>query len=166
MIYGFGSYGRFRDNITERIIKSLPSQPGLKKTVFPVRFHRGQFIDLLKRFKPDIVLGLGQSSRRRIDVEAQALNRRRARRPDKPQPISSGGPKRLKTTLQLHLGKQVRKSASAGDYVCNFSMYVILDHIRRNRIDIPYGFVHIPHNYDPKKATEMVKKILHRCQRA
>jgi pyrrolidone-carboxylate peptidase len=133
--------------------------------VFPVRFHKGQFVDVLKSCKPEIILGLGQSSRRGIDVESQALNRRRVRRTDKPKPISPGGPRRLKTTLQLTLGKQAGKSASAGDYVCNFSMYVMLDHIRRTRLEIPYGFIHIPHDYDEKKATGLIEQILHRCQR-
>jgi len=165
LLYGFGPYRQFRDNITVRIIKSLPRQAGLKKIVFPVRFHRAQFVEALLRFKPDMVLGLGQSARRRIDVESQAINRRRARRENKPKPISSNGPQWLKTTLPLKVGNHAGKSASAGDYVCNFSMYVMLDHIRRKDLDIPYGFVHIPHDYDETKATRLVEKALLRCQR-
>ena len=164
LLYGFGPYRRFRDNITARIVKSLPRQAGLKKVVFPVRFHRGQFVEALVRFKPDIVLGLGQSARRRIAVESQAINRRRSGRANEPKHISLRGPQRLKTTLSLKLGDQAGKSASAGDYVCNFSMYVMLDHIRRNDLDIPYGFVHIPHDYDEKKAAGLVEKILLRCE--
>jgi len=165
LLYGFGPYRQFHGNITARIIKLLPRQAGLKKVIFPVRFHRGQFIDALKRLNPDIVLGLGQSSRRRIDVESQAINRRGANRADERKPISPRGPKRLKTTLDLRVGKQAGKSASAGDYVCNFSMYVMLDHIWQNGLDIPYGFIHIPYDYEQKKATRLVEKILHRYQR-
>lgn len=164
LLYGFGRYRQFRDNITAEIVKSLPSQPGLRKIVFPVRFSRRQFVDALKRLNPDVVLGLGQSSRGRIEVESQAINRRRARRADKPKPISPHGPGRLKTTLDLRPGKQAGKSTSAGDFVCNFSMYVMLDHIRRNGLDIPYGFIHIPHDYEQKKATGLVEKILRRCR--
>jgi len=165
LLYGFGPYRQFHDNITARIIQSLPRQTGLKKVVFAVRFHRRQFVDALERFKPDVVVGLGQSARRRIDIESQAINRRRARRGNKPKPISPSGPRRLKTTLPLNVGKQAGVSASAGDYVCNFSMYVMLEHIRRRGLDIPYGFVHIPHGYIEKKATRLVGKILQRCQR-
>lgn len=166
LLYGFGPYREFRDNITARIIKSLPPQPGLKKVVFPVRFHRAQFVDAILRTRPHVILGLGQSSRRRIDVEEQALNHRRARRTDKPRMISLRGPKRLKTTLRLRVGRQAGRSLNAGDYVCNFSMYVMLDHIRRKGLDIPYGFIHIPHDCEQKKATGWVQDILHRCQRA
>jgi hypothetical protein len=44
-------------------------------------------------------------------------------------------------------------------------MYVMLDHIRRYDLDIPYGFVHIPHDYDEKKAAVLVEKMLLRCRR-
>ncbi|MGE5219665.1 MAG: hypothetical protein ACM3SP_21910 [Chloroflexota bacterium] len=165
LLYGFGPYRQFRDNITARIIRSLPRQAGLKKIVFPVRFHRRQFVEALERFKPDVVVGLGQSSRQRIEVESQAVNRWRARRQDNPKLIFMGGPGRLETTLRLKFGNHVGKSASAGDYVCNFSMYVMLDHIRRSDPDIPYGFVHIPHDWNEKEASGLVQRILRRCQR-
>jgi pyroglutamyl-peptidase len=163
LLYGFGPYRQFRDNITAKIIRSLPPQPGLKKVVFPVRFHRKQFVDALERLKPDIVIGLGQSSRRSIDVEAQAANRRRARPADAPKLVSPRGPARLRTTLTLKLGRQARKSSNAGDYVCNFSMYVMLDHIRCNRLDTPYGFIHVPHDGDEKKVAGWIKQILASC---
>jgi len=165
LLYGFGPYRQFRDNITAKIVKSLPRQPGLKKIVFPVSFSRGQFVDALERFKPDIVLGLGQSSRQRIGVESQARNQRRSRSAEKPTSISRRGPARLKTTLDLKVGRQTGKSTNAGDYVCNFSMYVMLDHILRKQRGVPYGFIHIPYDYDVTKAGALIAKILLRCQR-
>ena len=166
LLYGFGSYRQFRQNITATIIKTLPRQPGLQKVVFPVRFHRRQFVDAIERFQPDIVIGLGQSSRRRIDVELQAANCCRARAAGPVKNISARGPARLKTTLKLKLGRQGRKSNNAGDYVCNFSMYVILDHIRRKALGIVFGFIHVPHGHDDSKALRLVQKILGDCQHA
>lgn len=165
LLYGFGPYRQFRDNITAKIIRSLAPRPGLKKVVFPVRFHRAQFVKALERFNPDIVLGLGQSSRRKLDVEAQAANRRRAHPADQPKRISPRGPARIKTTLAIKVGSGAGKSRNAGDYVCNFSMYVMLDHIRRHDLPIFYGFIHIPFDYEQKKASGLVKKILGHCQR-
>ena len=164
LLYGFGPYREFSDNITERIIKSLPRRAGLRKFVFPVRFHRGQFVDAIEQFKPDIVLGLGQSSRRRIEVESQAANRRCARLTDQPERILARGPARLRTTLTLKVGRQAGKSSNAGDYVCNFSMYVMLNHILRNGLDIPYGFIHIPHDYEETRAARFIENILAGCQ--
>ena len=163
LLYGFGPYRQFSDNITATIAKRLPRQPGLKKVVFPVRFHRQQFVNAIERFQPDIIIGLGQSLRQQIEVESQVANCRRASAAGTVKSISSCGPARLKTTLELKLGRQAGKSMNAGDYVCNFSMYVMLDHIRRKRLNIAFGFLHIPHEYDEKKALRLVQKILAHC---
>ncbi|HVO91280.1 MAG TPA: hypothetical protein VMT22_00475 [Terriglobales bacterium] len=166
LLYGFGPYKQFRDNITAKIIKSLPRQPGLRKIVFPVRFDRRQFVESLGRFKPDVIVGLGQSSRRRIEVESQAKNRRRSSKAKRARAIAhSSGPTRLKTTLQLKLGRQAGRSENAGDYVCNFSMYVILAELRRKGGEVPYGFIHIPHDCDWMRAKSLVVKIIRQCQR-
>jgi pyroglutamyl-peptidase len=163
LIYGFGPYKQFRDNITAKIIKTLPESDGLKKCVFPVRFDQKQFVRALKRHRPDAVLGLGQSSRRNVEVEARAVNRRRAREGDRPKPISARGPKWLPTTLEIKTGRQAGKSRNAGDYVCNYSMYVMLDHIAREKMNIPFGFIHIPHGYERRKAGRFVQRVLWRC---
>jgi hypothetical protein len=117
---------------------------------------------VIQRTKPDIVLGLGQSSRQRIEIERQAANRRRTRPGVSSRRILPGAPQRLPTTLRLRIGGEARRSTDAGDYVCNFSMYVMLEHIRRNRLNMDYGFIHIPHDYDVLKATRLVEKIVGR----
>jgi pyroglutamyl-peptidase len=159
LIYGFGPYRQFRDNITATILETLPASEGLKKIVFPVRFDRNQFVRALKRHRPDIVLGLGQSSRRRIEIEARALNRRGERKKNQ-RPISAVGPKWLPTTLGIKPGRQARRSRNAGDYVCNYSMYVMLSHIARAKMRVPFGFIHIPHDYERRKAGRFVRRVL------
>jgi pyroglutamyl-peptidase len=166
LLYGFGPYRQFRDNITARIIKSMPARSGLKKIIFPVRFKRGQFIGAMRRHKPDIVIGLGQSSRKQIEVEARANNRRRPRSNDKPRPIVENGPKVRPTTLAIETGRRVARSTNAGDYVCNYSMFVLLDEITRQNLKIPFGFIHIPHDYDLDKASRFVQRVLRQCEKA
>ena len=163
LLYGFGPYRPFSDNITARIIESLPAQSGLKKVIFPVRFDRRQFVDALGRHKPDVVLGLGQSSRKQIDVEMRAKNRRRARKSDRPRPILATRPQSLPTTLDIRAGQLAKKSTNAGDYVCNYSIYLMLDEIIRREMRIPLGFIHIPHDYDAQKARQFVLNVLQRC---
>ena len=160
LLYGFGPYREFRDNITARIIRSLPSQAGLKKLVFPVRFQRRQFIDALNRHSPDIILGLGQSSRKQIEVETRAINRRRARTPGPWRPILKDKPKSLPTSLPIHAGRWAGISINAGDYVCNYSMFVLLEEIDRLELRTRFGFVHIPYNFDHRKACRIVDRIL------
>jgi pyroglutamyl-peptidase len=164
MIYGFGPYRQFKDNITQQIVRELPVSRNLKKIVFPVRFDKKQFTDAVKKHRPDLVLGLGQCSRGRLlRIERRAVNKRRDNTKQKPCPIVRGGPKWLQTHLRQEksaLGREAKLSSDAGDYVCNFSMYVILDYLRRHRPDARFGFIHVPYDYDPKRAAKFVRKFL------
>jgi len=163
LICGFGPYRQFSDNITAKIIGSLPKRPGLNTVIFPVRFQRRQFIEAIERYRPDCILGLGQSTRRRIDIESRARNRRRDGKTTPGRAIINGKPKWLLTTLKLKSGRQATRSDNAGDYVCNYSMYVMLDHIASRKLDIPFGFIHIPHDYDQRKARRFVQYVLRQC---
>ena len=159
LIYGFGPYREFPENITEKILHKLPQRSGLKKIVFPVRFHKGQFISAVKKHKPDVILGLGQCSRgRRLRIEARAKNRKRTNPKEKIRPIIAGGPQRLGTNLRLALNGE--SSNHAGEYVCNYSMYVMLHFIKRQRLPIRYGFIHIPYQYDYKRAVRLLDQAV------
>ena len=161
LIYGFGPYREFRYNVTEKILRQLPKQRQLKKIVFPVKFDRRQFTNAIKKFKPDVILGLGQCSEGRLlRIEARAVNKKRAEKKGPGAPIVQGGARFLSTNLKLNLGRAAKRSRNAGDYVCNYSMYIILDFLNRQRLRIPYGFVHIPHGYDKVKARRLLLKAL------
>ena len=161
LLYGFGPYRQFKDNVTERILRKIPKRRGLTKIVFPVKFDRSQFIKAVTKYKPEWVVGLGQCSRgRRLRIETRAINRRRNSKKEKARPIVRGGAPKLFTDLRLELGRQARRSRNAGDYVCNFSIYVILETLRRRQVKIRYGFIHIPHDYDPEKAAALVNSAL------
>src|SRR5215470_5005177 len=153
LVYGFGPYRHFQANVTEKILRQLPKRKLLKKVVFPVRFHKRQFTGAIKTFNPDVILGLGQCSNGRLlRVETTAVNKRRNKKTERTQAIVASGAKKLRTNLKLNLGAQARFSHSAGDYVCNYSMYVVLDFLKRRRLSIPFAFVHIPHDYNQRKA--------------
>lgn len=167
LVYGFGPYREFPDNITEKILRKFLQRNGLKKIVFPVRFHKGQFISAVKKHKPDVILGLGQCSRgQRLRIEAQAINRRRNNQNEKGSSIITGESPRLRTNLKLALGGQGKSSNKAGDYVCNYSMYVMLDFIKRRRLPIRFGFIHIPQRYDDKKAIRLLRKVVGKIEAA
>ena len=161
LVYGFGVYRSFKENVTEKIIRRLPRLRRLAKVIFPVRFHRRQFIDAVRKHDPEVILGLGQCSRgTRLRIERRALNRRRNDKGEKPKPIVRGGPRQLRTSLRLGLGSQARFSLNAGDYVCNYSMYVILDYLKRRREPVRFGFIHIPHDFEPRKAGRILVKAI------
>jgi len=161
LVYGFGVYRGFKGNVTEKILRRLSRQRQLEKIVFPVRFHRRQFIDAVKKHEPDIILGLGQCSRgRRLRIERRAVNKRRNDKGKKAKPIIRGGPRQLPTNLKLNIGAQMRFSRNAGDYVCNYSMYVILDYLKRRRVSVRFGFIHIPYDFEPRKAKGILMKAI------
>ena len=164
LVYGFGPYKRFSDNITEKIVGMLPSQPNVKTVVFQVRFHKRQFIDVLKRHQPDVVIGLGQCARNRAEIESRATNRRRAGKKGSVKPIRRSGAEFLPATLEIKLGPQVGRSDNAGDYVCNYSMYVMLDYISRTAGEAKFTFLHIPHDSDPQKAAALVARAIKTLQ--
>ena len=156
LVYGFGPYKAFRDNITAKIIEALPDRPGLTKVVFPVRFHRTPFVQALEKHRPDAVIGLGQCGRRRIEIETRAKNGRRTRQTDALKPIRQNGPKSLPTTLQVKLGRPIATSNNAGDYVCNYSIYVMLEYLSHMAPQVQLSFIHIPHDYPLSTVTKMV----------
>jgi len=161
LIYGFGPYRRFRDNVTEKLIRRLPKRRELRTIIFPVRFHRRQFIDAVRKHDPEVILGLGQCSRgRRLRIELRAVNKRRNDKGDKTKAIIRGGPRQLPTHLKLHTGSAARFSRNAGHYVCNYSMYVILDYLKRRREPVRFGFIHLPHNFDSRKAKRILLKAV------
>jgi len=167
LIYGFGPYRHFQANVTEKIVRRLPRRAGRKKIVFPVKFHKAQFVNAIKQHRPDLILGLGQCAHgERLRIEAQAVNRRRNSPDDRARPILADGPPSLKTNLRLVLGRQGRSSNKAGEYVCNYSMYIILDFINRRGLPIRFGFVHVPHRYDYRKAIRLVDKAIRKLQEA
>jgi pyrrolidone-carboxylate peptidase len=167
LIYGFGPYRNFQDNVTEKIVRRLPRRRWLHRMTFPVRFANRPFIDALRKVRPDIVLGLGQCSRgKHLRTETTAANKRRNHRAEKPRPIVPNGARRLSTNLKLDLGRQARASHNAGDYVCNYSMYVILDYLRKRRRPTRFAFVHIPCRYDPRLAARLLMKAIGKTRAA
>ena len=167
LIYGFGVYRSFNENVTEKIIRRLPRRRELRTIIFPVKFHRCQFIDAVRKHDPEVVLGLGHCSRgRRLRIERRAVNKRRNDKGEKTKPIVRDGPRQLPTSLELNIGSPARFSRNAGDYVCNYSMYVILDYLKRRRVPVRFGFIHLPHDYDTRKAKRILLKAVDRFEAA
>jgi pyrrolidone-carboxylate peptidase len=164
LVYGFGPYREFRNNITETIIKTLPPLPGLRTAIFAVRFNRRQFIEVLERHKPYHVIGLGQCMRDRTELESRARNRKQTSDMRPAKPIRKSGAEFLPTTLDIDLGSEVGHSDTAGDYVCNYSMYVMLEYIGRSGGDCRFGFLHIPHNIDSEKGAAVVMRAIAQIQ--
>jgi hypothetical protein len=65
--------------------------------------------------------------------------------------------------MPLFVTRPAAKSINAGDYVCNYSMYVMLEELESQNHDGFFGFVHIPYNYDLNAACRYVDQVVGEC---
>lgn len=132
----------------------------------PTSFARAPaaLLDSMADIEPEVVVCVGQAGgRSRISLERIAINVCDARIPDndgacpRDAHIVANGPDGLFSTLPLqacmgslhHAGIPAEISNSAGTYVCNQVMYVLL-HALQGHPHARGGFVHIP--YSPQQA--------------
>lgn len=158
LIYGFGAYKRYKNNISKDIIKNLKSRKGLHTCILPTVFTPRFIKNYIDKFKPDIVIGLGQSARAEcIYIEKKAKNKMEPRKGDTSK-IEDNGPSSILSSLVIPRLKGVRKSENAGTYLCNYTMYIV------GRIAIAKGFkftfIHIPRGYNLQQGTESIETIL------
>lgn len=160
LLYGFKPYLKWNENITSKIIDGIEDRKGLKKRVFDVEFAREQFIDEIKKFEPDIVIGMGQHPRaRKIRIERRTVNLKSSSKEERPTPISKSGPPHFHTSLKLKKGAGSTVTYDAGKYVCNYSMYVISEYlVERNS---GFAFLHVPMNLDVGTGIDFIENVLH-----
>ena len=131
LIYGFGPYRQWKDNVTEKIIKRVKQRKNLKKVIYEISLNQNNFLDKIEKFKPDLIIGMGQNHRlKKINIERKAINLKRKNKKDKPVKILKNGPNHYFVNLKLKNDKYSRISYNAGRYICNFSMYTILNYAK------------------------------------
>jgi pyroglutamyl-peptidase len=169
LISGFEPFGGSTINPTEKLVQAIKEETipdvDLRTVLLPVYFD--DCVDLLIKeiedFRPDAVISCGLAGGRpditpeRIGVNLKDIA------PDAPYPDNKGarphdlpinpdGPDGLMTRLPVR--KMVNRlkeqgipssiSYTAGTYICNNTMYGVLDYIRRNDLPMMAGFVHFP----------------------
>lgn len=172
LVTGFEPFGGERVNPSYEAAKSLPEQiEGAAVLVrqLPVAFREAgqRLLDLVEELEPDIVICVGQAGgRKAITPEKVAINYRRASIPDNlgarplDEPIAPDGETAYFSTLPVlqiveileQEGIPAAVSYSAGTYVCNEIMYVILDYMANSPRKMLGGFIHVP--YAPGQGKE------------
>lgn len=162
LIYGFKPYNRYQTNISEQVIKGVRNKKNLRKVIFPVEFSKRNFISQIGKIRPDIIIGLGQTSKgRKLKIERRAVNLKRGIDGKKSSAaILEKRARYLFVSLKLKKNSHSRISYNAGKYVCNYSMYVILDFLRKYRKSIKFAFIHIPKNYHKRVAVRYLEKTI------
>ncbi|MGE6577955.1 pyroglutamyl-peptidase I [Paenibacillus xylanexedens] len=168
LISGFEPFGGDTVNPTGALMEALANEviegAELKTLLLPVHFD--ECADLLiaemEAYRPDVVIACGLAKgRTSITPERIAVNVK-----DIPpgsyadnqgqcpvdEPIVDGSPDGLFSTLPIRAmvndmsaaGIPATVSNTAGTYICNNTMYRVLDHVRVGQLPIRAGFVHFP----------------------
>ncbi|MET1171587.1 pyroglutamyl-peptidase I [Paenibacillus amylolyticus] len=168
LISGFEPFGGDAVNPTGALMDALANEviegAELKTVLLPVHFD--ECADLLiaemEAYRPDVVIACGLAKgRTSITPERIAVNVKdippgsyadnQGQRPVD-EPIVDGSPDGLISTLPIRAmvkdmsaaGIPATVSNTAGTYICNNTMYRVLDHIRIGHLPIRAGFVHFP----------------------
>ncbi|ETT33032.1 Pyroglutamyl-peptidase I [Paenibacillus sp. FSL R5-192] len=168
LISGFEPFGGDAVNPTGALMDALANEviegAELKTVLLPVHFD--ECADLLiaemEAYRPDVVIACGLAKgRTSITPERIAVNVKdippgsyadnQGQRPVD-EPIVDGSPDGLFSTLPIRAmvndmsaaGIPATVSNTAGTYICNNTMYRVLDYIRIGQLPIRAGFVHFP----------------------
>lgn len=169
LISGFEPFGGSSLNPTERLIEDIVNIPfentELKTILLPVHFD--ECAELLLReiesYHPDAVISCGVAAGRTsitperiavnvkdIEPDAPYSDNRGARpqdeliRPGSPDGLFTRLPARKMVERMREQGIPASMSNTAGTFICNNTMYAVLDYIRIHQLPMLGGFVHFP----------------------
>lgn len=167
LLTGFEPFLDFKTNPTQKIVRNLNKKEkhGLQYIgeVLPVSFSEieDRLVQLIDDEKPDLVIGTGLAAgRSKVSLEKIAINYKFSSEPDNRGKKAAGekiddelgdGVFSLLNVEELYRLLNKAKipaeiSLSAGAYLCNYAMFVIVREAMR--MGIKGGFVHFPADTD------------------
>ena len=163
VIFGYEPFLEFKENPSGLIAQGLDGEEiaghRVKGITLPVDYSRleGLIVSALNREKPVLAFGLGLAAgRNNVTPEKIAVNYKHATEPDNTgriildEKIDAGQPDGLFVNFPIEgmveeinrQGVPASLSLSAGAYLCNNAMFVIVREARK--AGFPGGFIHIP----------------------
>ncbi len=172
LLTGFEPFGGETVNPSWQAVCLVPEQIGtvtVVKRCLPTSFARAGTVltDAIAALRPDAVLCVGQAGgRAAVTPERAALNLDDARIPDNDgacpadAPIVPGGPAAYFATLPVKAmaaaigaaGVPAAVSNTAGTFVCNHVLYLLLHTLAAQYPGVRGGFVHIPYAPEQTRA--------------
>jgi pyroglutamyl-peptidase len=163
LITGFDPFGGEKINPAWEAVKQLPDRVGeydLCKLEIPTVFGEAarRVLEAAEGFRPDVILCIGQAGgRAAVTPERIAVNIRDAKIPDNAGNVPVGefvdpdGPAAMFATVPVMkmaeaicaAGLPGAVSNSAGAFVCNDTLYLLLRHYEGTAVRV--GFVHVPY---------------------
>ncbi|WP_137703224.1 pyroglutamyl-peptidase I [Marimonas lutisalis] len=177
LVTGFQSYAGRSANPSELVAQALDGMRvrgmAVKGHSLPVDFQRvGRALpELIDDLRPRKVVSLGLwPGEPMIRIERMAANWSWFELPDNAGHRQNGkviedGPDGYLSTLRADAmkaairaaGLPCRQSGSAGNYLCNATLYIALHHCALGHPDTDAGFVHLP--YLPRQVAEMMDQV-------
>ncbi|WP_411344239.1 pyroglutamyl-peptidase I [Paenibacillus sp. WLX1005] len=171
LVSGFEPFGGHHINPTEYLLEAVEDhsfadiQVELRTLLLPV--HYDECVELLIReaedFQPDAIIMCGLAAgRTAVSLERIAVNVKHVEpgaeyadnlnarpqdvpiREDGPDGIFSTLPIREMTCRLLENGIPAAVSNTAGTFICNNTMYGVLDYLQQRHLGVRAGFVHFP----------------------
>ena len=163
LITGFDPFGGEKINPAWEAVKQLPDRVGeydLCKLEIPTVFGMAarRVLEAAEGFRPDVILCIGQAGgRAAVTPERIAVNIRDAKIADNAGNVPVGefvapdGPAAMFTTVPVMkmaeaicaAGLPGAVSNSAGAFVCNDTLYLLLRHYEGTAVRV--GFIHVPY---------------------
>jgi len=178
LITGFEPYGGRGINPAAELVRALDAQRlgplRIAGVCLPVSLSAApkRVAALVDELEPDITLCLGLwPGEPVIRLERIALNCADFEIADgtghlaRNEALDPNGPDGLCATLPLHAaiealwrqGIPARLSGTAGTYLCNATMYHLLNHTRKHRLPMLAGFMHVP--YLPSQVAQLLESL-------
>lgn len=174
LLTGFEGYGGRGLNPAGEIVKSLRGEriagEVIKGEVFPVSYEglEERMRKAILTHRPPAVICLGLwPGEPMIRLERFGLNRNDFEIPDnegalRSDPIDEAGPTARAATLPVEVIQKrllaadipARISSTAGNFLCNATLYKTLGILEAEGLEIPCGFIHVP--YLPEQVAQMV----------
>ena len=182
LITGFDAFGGENINPSWLAVAKLPPRIGdhmLCKLAIPTVFGEAarMVLEAAEEFQPDVILCVGLAGGRdAVTPERIAVNIRDARIPDnagnqpKGEFVAAEGPAAYFATVPVEKMAEAIQAAgvpgtvsnSAGAFVCNDTLYLLLH--RYHATDVKVGFIHVPYlpeQGSPSLPLEETVKALH-----
>lgn len=163
LIFGYEPFLEFDENpsmiVAERLKGKKIAGSEIKTRILPVEYSKVEdaIVEAINEFNPSLVIGLGLAAgRNKVTPEKIAVNYKRSSAADnagvkvngekidrtQPDGIFSTLPVEAITDALNKKGIPSSLSLSAGGYLCNFAMFVIVrESIKRG---FKGGFIHVP----------------------
>ena len=166
LLTAFCPFGGDKINPAEEAARGVKT-PDTQLIILPVEYETASRIAIreIERFKPELVICLGQAGGRTgVTPETTAVNLRSALSPDnagrvcESEIIDPLAPERLMSSFDAaKIAERISAggipsyiSDGAGTYVCNDVMFCVLNHLKNTFVKA--GFIHLPFCDEQKQA--------------